>query len=59
MKLKLTEHVLIVIFLLYKQKKKKTGETPIFRTFVAKFGIVAFFYKKSLGSTMFYDVKIK
>ena len=40
--LKLTEHVGITIFLLYKQKKKKkkkTGEILIFRTLIAKFWI--------------------
>ena len=40
MMLKLTEHVGIAIFLLYKQKKKKkkkkTGEILIFGTFIAK-----------------------
>ena len=35
MMLKLTEHVGITIFLLYRQKKP--GEILIFRTFIAKF----------------------
>ena len=40
MMLKLTEHVGITIFLLYKQKP---GEILIFRTFIAKFWIFAYF----------------
>ena len=44
--LKLTEYVGITIFLLYKQKKKP-GEIPIFRTFIAKVWIFAFFYQKT------------
>ena len=39
--LKLTEHVGITIFLLYKQKNP--GEIVIFRTFIAKFRIFAYF----------------
>ena len=52
--LKLTEHVGITIFFLYKQKKKKkkktkTGEVLIFRTFIVKFWIFwifAYFLQK-------------
>ena len=43
MMLKLTEHVGITIFLLYKQKKKKkkkkNGEILKFRTFIAQFWV--------------------
>ena len=42
MDLKLTEHVRNTISILYKQKKKKkTGEIPIFGTFLAKKWILA------------------
>ena len=44
--LKLTEHDGITISLLHKQKKKKTGEILIFRTFIAKFWIFAYFTQK-------------
>ena len=46
----LTEHVGITIFLLY---KKKPGEILIFRTFIAKFWIFAYFTQKSLFSSIF------
>ena len=44
MMLNLTEHVGITISLLYKQKKP--GEIQIFRTFIAKFWIFAYFTQK-------------
>ena len=42
--LKHTEHVGITISLVYKQKKP--GEILIFRTFIAKFWIFAYFTQK-------------
>ena len=50
--LKLTEHVGIAIFLLYKQKPR---EILIFRTFTAKFWIFAYFTQNIIifGSGMF------
>ena len=53
--LKLTEHVGITTFLLYKQKN---SEILIFRTFIAKFGIFPYFSQKIAisGLACFYDV---
>ena len=55
--LKLAEHVDITIFLLYKQKP---GEILIFRTFIAKLWIFAYFSQKKKtqfsGPACFYDV---
>ena len=44
--LKLTEHVGITTFLLYICISKKPGEILIFRTFIAKFWIFAYFSQK-------------
>ena len=51
MMLKLTEHVEITISLLYMQKKN--GEILIFRTFIVKFSIFAYFRQKSQFSSIF------
>ena len=53
--LKLTEHVKITISLLYKQKNpgKKPRETLIFRTFIAKFWIFAYFTQKNRNLAQF------